>query len=55
MGLYAWIKLLGATGYLMVVITAVSGVMGIQLKNHKLLALIAVILITLHAALLIIK
>ena len=55
MNTWQWIKLLGGVGYLMVIITAISGIMGIKMKNHKLLALISVILITLHAVLLIIK
>ena len=53
MGLYSFIKPFGIITYLLLIMTAVSGMMGWKLKHHKMLAIIAIIMATLHAAIVI--
>lgn len=54
-GIFQWIKLFGGIGYILLIVAAVSGLMGWNIKYHKILALTAVVLVTLHAVLIIVK
>lgn len=54
MQIYELIKPLGIAAYLLMFITALSGVLRWKLKYHKLLAYTAVILATIHVIIIII-
>ena len=53
MNISEFIVPLGILTYSLVLVTALSGIFRIKLKNHRLLALIAVALATLHGGLVI--
>jgi len=49
MNIYVFIKPLGIIAYGMVFITAISGILHWKIKQHKLLAIIALAIVTIHA------
>jgi hypothetical protein len=51
MEIYTILKLLGIVTYIFVFITALTGLLKVKIKNHKLLAIIAVLLASLHGIL----
>ena len=51
MEIYTILKLLGIITYIFVFITALTGLLKVKIKNHKLLAIIAVLLASLHGIL----
>ena len=55
MGIWQIVKLLGITTYVLILLTLVSGLLRWKLKNHKTLAILALIATTIHALIVILR